>query len=143
MNHGVPDYRGIEFRPAPEAKRFRYLRIAVVLLFTGVMAFLALRRSPYLQYLPWMPRRIGVWADHNGVWRNTVAFFGFAAVVFALLGPRLTWVIALCGFGTAIEVAQIWIPVRSFDWRDIAATIAGVLIAWPVAWCIRRWTRAR
>ncbi len=114
------------------------LRIVIVLGFGAVLAFLALRPSPYLQYVPWMPRRIGVWADHNGIVRNTVAFAGFALAVYVLLGVRLRSVVALCVFGTVIEVAQLWIPGRKFDWRDIVASIAGVLIAWPFAWLLRR-----
>jgi VanZ family protein len=130
-------------RSAAEAKRFRYVRAAIVLTFTVVIAFLALRTSPYLQYISWMPRRVGVWADHNGIVRNTVAFFGFSLVVLGLLGARVAHVLAICAFGTAIEVAQLWIPGRTFDWRDIAASVAGVVLAWPVAGTVRRLVSAR
>ena len=101
------------------------------------MAFLALRTSPYLQYIPWMPRRVGVWADHNGIVRNTAAFFVFAIAVFLLVGRRAWHVVALCLFASSIEVAQLWIRGRVFDWRDILASIAGILLAWPVAWAWR------
>lgn len=116
----------------------RYARLSIVVVGAAALAFLALRASPYLQYVPWMPRRVGVWADHNGIVRNTVAFFGFSLVVLGLIGARPVHVLAICAFGTAIEAAQIWIPGRTFDWRDIVATIAGVLLAWPVAWTARR-----
>jgi glycopeptide antibiotics resistance protein len=109
--------------------------------FTAVMAFLALRSSPYLQYIPWMPRRLGVWADHHGVLRNTVGFFVFAFAIYLLVGRRPWQVAVLCIFATAIEVAQIWIPGRTFDWRDIVASIIGVLLAWPVAWLLARGLR--
>jgi hypothetical protein len=127
----------------PEVKRVRYVKIAVVLTLAAIMAFLALRASPYLQYVSWMPRRVGVWADHNGVLRNTVAFFGFSLVVLGLLGVRAWHVAGLCVFGTVIEVAQIWIPSRRFDWKDIVATIVGILLAWPVAWGVRRLASVR
>jgi hypothetical protein len=132
-----------ENRSAMEARRSYYIRLVVVVTFGAVIAFLALRASPYLQYVSWMPRRVGIWADHNGVLRNTVAFFGFSLVVLGLLGARAAQVLAICAFGTAIEVAQIWIPSRTFDWRDIGATISGVLLAWPVAWGLRRLAAAR
>jgi hypothetical protein len=103
-----------------------------------VIAFLALRRSPYLQYVSWMPREIGVWADSHGVVRNTAAFFGFGMAVLVLFGAQAWLVLALCCFGTTVEVAQIWIPGRVFDWKDIGASIAGVVLAWPLAWWFHR-----
>lgn len=127
----------------PATRRRHYSRVLVVLALGAVLAFLALRSSPYLQYVPWMPRRIGVWADHNGIVRNTVAFAGFALAVYLLLGARLRYVVALGVFGTAIEVAQLWIPGRAFDWRDIVASIVGVLLAWPFAWAGRRLVASR
>ena len=106
---------------------------------TGLIAFLALRTSPYLQYIPWMPRRIGVWADHNGIVRNAAAFFVFALVAFLVVGRRPWHVFALCLFATALEVAQLWIRGRVFDWRDIFASIIGILLAWPLlGHCARR-----
>ena len=102
------------------------------------MAFLALRSSTSFRELFWMPHAFASWADVHGVWRNVIGFFGFGLVVLTLLRPRLPLVIALCAFGTALEVAQLWIPTRVFDWRDIVASIGGILLAWPVAWFIRR-----
>jgi hypothetical protein len=134
---------GTAFRPGTEAKRFRCMKLALVLALGAAIAFLALRSSPYLQYVSWMPRKVGVWADHNGILRNTVAFFGFAVVVLSLFGARALHALAICVFGTAIEVAQLWIPGRTFDWKDIVASIAGVLLAWPFAWAVRRLAAAR
>jgi glycopeptide antibiotics resistance protein len=113
-------------------------RIVLVLALAGVIAFFALRASPYLQYIPWMPRSIGVWADHNGVLRNTVAFFVFALAVYLLVGCRVWHIVALSCFATLVEVAQRWVPGRVFDWDDIVASIAGILLAWPIGWVLRR-----
>ena len=118
-------------------------RAGLALALGAVVAFLALRTSPYLQYIPWLPRSVGVWADHNGILRNTAAFFVLALLVYFLLGRGLGCVLALALFGTAVEVAQIWIRGRVFDWRDIVASIAGILLAWPVAWVFRRRPAAR
>ena len=117
--------------------RSRMLRLIVVAGLAATIAFLALRTSPYLQYLPWMPRRIGIWADHHGIVRNVAAFFALSLAVYFLLGRGGWTVLALCGFGTAVEVVQRWIPGRVFDWWDILASIGGVLIAWLVAWLLR------
>lgn len=115
---------------------FRLRGLAVVIV-AAALAYFALRTSPYLQYIPWMPRPVGVWADSNGILRNAVAFFIFAGLVFLLVGRGLWHVLAACAFGAGIEVAQLWIPGRVFDWRDIVASIAGVLCAWPLVWLLR------
>jgi glycopeptide antibiotics resistance protein len=114
------------------------LRILLVLLGAAAIAFLALRSSPYLQYIPWMPRAIGVWADSNGILRNVAAFFALGVLIFVFLGRRPIHVLAAIGFGTALEVAQLWIPGRVFDGWDIAASTAGILLAWPVSWLLCR-----
>ena len=114
------------------------LRLLLVLALGGVIAFLALRTSPYLQYIPWMPRRIGVWADSNGITRNSAAFFVLALGAYLLVGRGIWQVAGLCLFATGIEVAQLWIRGRVFDWQDIVASIAGILLAWPIAWAFRR-----
>ncbi len=126
----------------PKSRVARSARIALVAGFAAILAFLALRTSPHLQYVPWMPRQIGVWADHHGVSRNTVAFFVFGLGAFLVIGTRIRRVLALAGFATALEVAQLWIPGRTFDWRDIVASLAGLALAWPVAWAVRRRFRA-
>lgn len=120
--------------------RHRVLALLFVAAFAGLLAFFALRSSAFFQPIEWLPRPIGRWADRHGVARNIVAFFAFGLAALAILGTRWTWVLALCAFGTALEVAQLWIPTRVFDWRDIAATVAGVLAAWPFAWLVRRFT---
>ena len=127
----------------PRTLSSNMFRIVLVVALAGVLAFLALRTSPYLQYIPWMPRRIGVWADHNGIVRNAAAFFAFALIVYLLVGRRAWQVAGLCFFATAVEVAQLWIRGRVFDWRDIAASIIGVLLAWPVAWAFRTRSTSR
>ncbi len=120
------------------ASRSHWLKVVAVLGLAAVITFLALRSSPYLQYIPWMPRRIGVWADSNGIGRNAVAFFALALPVFLLVGRRLVHGVALAAFATVIEVAQLWIPGRVFDWRDIVASVAGIVVAWAVSWAVRR-----
>jgi len=43
-------------------------------------------------------------------------------------GPRLCLVFAITGYGIVAEVAHNWIPMRSFQWSDLAANLAGILI---------------
>lgn len=115
----------------------RCVRWGLVLGAVGVIAFFALRRSPYLQYIPWMPRGVGVWADSHGILRNVAAFLVLALLAFVLLGRRRVVLIGLSLFATGVEVAQLGIRGRVFDWRDIVASLAGVLLAWAIAWLLR------
>ena len=124
-------------------RRALFCRVLVLLAIAGIVGFLALRTSPYLQYISWMPRPVGVWADSNGIVRNVAAFFVFALAAFLLVGRGVLQVAALCLFATSIEVAQLWVRGRVFDWRDIVASIAGILLAWPVAWAFRRRSASR
>lgn len=116
----------------------RTWRVLAGILLGAVIGFLALRSSPYVQHLPWMPRWLGEWADSNGIVRNVVAFFALGLGWFVLVSRQWWHVIALAGFGVALEVAQRWIPGRIFDWRDIIASLAGVLFAWLAAALLAR-----
>ena len=119
------------------------VRIGLAAAFTGLMAFFSLRSSTYLHTVPWMPHWLGNWADHHGIFRNTVGFFVFGLTMLLLLGTRAWHLATLCVFATAVEVAQIWIPTRRYDWKDIVASVAGLLLAWPIAWLLaRRWRTA-
>lgn len=117
-------------------------RLTVVLCFAGVLAFLSLRASSHVHTLPWIPGFIGTWADTHGIVRNTAAFFAFGLLALPVLGRGWRVALALAVFATLIEVAQIWIPSRNFDLLDIAASLAGLALAWlfvrAAAWLLAR-----
>lgn len=98
----------------------------------GCAGFCALRASPNMTEIVWLPRWLSVWADNYGVLRNVVAFavVGVAVMAVAGTGHRIT--VTLAVFATGLEVAQLWIPERWFDWKDIVASLAGLAIAWAV-----------
>lgn len=121
----------------------KFLRLGCVVLAIAVIAFLALRSSPAMREVPWIPRHIAYWADSHGVSRNIVAFFGLGLVVL-LAFSRAGWVfMLLCLLAAGLELAQIWIPGRQFDAADIVASIAGLALAWPAAWAITRVRREK
>lgn len=117
-------------------------RVSLLITLVGIFGFLGLRQSPQLREVAWMPEWIGQWVDSHGVMRNAVGFFGLGLAVFFLFGPSGRIAAALCVFGTVLEVAQIWIPSREFDWRDIVTSVAGVLVAWACARALPRLFRA-
>jgi glycopeptide antibiotics resistance protein len=121
---------------------FVRVRVAVVFALVLVFLFLGWRSSPWFSELHWMPRFFARWADHHGVARNVVGFFGFGFVVFVLIGRRWLPVVAAALFATGVEVVQIWIPHRIFDLKDIYASLLGLALAWIIvatgAWILRR-----
>lgn len=113
----------------------------------GLFMFFAWRASPWLSELPWLPHWLSAWADEYGVARNVAAFFAFGLVGFTLLGRGWRPAVLQGIFATGLEVVQIWLPRRLFDWRDIAASLLGLFLGWlgvtAVAWLIRTGRRRR
>lgn len=98
----------------------------------SALGYLALRPSPFLQEVPWVPSFLGDWSDRHGVARNVLGFGVAGLALFALVpsGRRRLAVMVLAGFAAAVEIAQIWIPARTFDLADIGASWLGVGLAW-------------
>lgn len=137
---------GQSLRPSPACAPLRFrglLAGAVVLGAAAVLAFLALRASPYLGDLPWLPRWLSRWADHHGVARNAAAFLGFGLLFFPLAGRRWPQIAGAAAFSIALELAQLWIPARIFDMKDIAASLLGLALAWGLTACLARAVRGR
>jgi hypothetical protein len=142
-------------------------RIAAVTAFVfglAVILYFTFRESSRVAEISWMPPRWGLWLDDHDEFRHFIGFAAFAAIVFALnfddvlnrsrskfirkfrssrnrtgrLGGLLVLVYAL-------ELAQINMPHRDFDWLDIVNGWAGVLAAWSVwfGWRTRQRRRRR
>jgi hypothetical protein len=122
--------------PSESTAAFRRWRpvFGVLILVAAALLFMffAWRSSPRLGQLPWLPRTLTRWADRHGIARNVVGFFGLGVLAFALMGRRWPQVLLVAAFATVLEVAQIWIPHRFFDPKDIYASLLGVALAWVV-----------
>jgi hypothetical protein len=86
----------------------------------------------------------GQLAANIGLSTNPAHFVAFLALSVsggALLWParalRLGGVLALAGF--FVEVAQIWIPGRAFEWADVTANAAGAGTGGILAHCWFVW----
>jgi hypothetical protein len=93
----------------------------------GVIAYLALRASPWVGEVPWIPRWLSDWADRNGNLRNLPAFAALAAVLMFALGRHPGAALAAV-LSAALELAQVFISGRTFDWADIGWSLAGVAL---------------
>lgn len=106
----------------------RVLLCGMALVGCGLVLFLALRGSPHLRELPWMPDWLGAWADRHGRLRNLPAFAGLAVLLFPFAGIFRGACLA-GGLAVVVECVQIALPGRIFDWADIFWSLVGVAAA--------------
>lgn len=80
-----------------------------------------------------LPHGVAAWLDRHGVLRNVPAFAVLAVPLLLVVPtgrPRWHAVVGLALLAEVIEYAQIWLPNRHFDWRDIVSSLAGVAMGW-------------
>ena len=106
-------------------------RIAKVLLVLaiGVILWLALHPSPPIS---------GLQLDKL----NHLAAFFVLALLTEYAFPSATIsaqkLAPLLGFGLLIEVLQYWVGYRYFEWLDVAADAAGIVLFWVIRGTLRR-----
>lgn len=134
----------------PDSRRRRFGRWAVLAgagLACVAAAYLALRPSPYVSEVVWVPKGLAIWADRHGDIRNLVAFAlvglvaGGAGRLAGLGAYRLLLGVAVLAAG--VEIAQLGIAGRVFSWVDIAWSWAGVGVAWLVLKLVSGANRSR
>jgi hypothetical protein len=133
------------------------VKAAKVLVFFAFAAILAVvlyftfRASPNVSTLPWMPARWGLWLDDHDEFRHFIGFAVLAAVGFmlnfdALVNRSRSRFIRrfrssrnrtgrLGGFLVLVyllELGQLGMPERDFDWLDVVNGWAGIVLAWVV-----------
>src|SRR6185369_5869529 len=131
-------------------------------LLLAIILFFTFRGSSNVSDLSWMPERWGLWLDEHDEFRHFIGFAVFAALGFALdldavftksrfrflrrfkpsrnrtgrLGAFLVFVYLL-------ELGQIGMPQRDFDWMDIVNGWGGILLAWSIWFAIKSTQRRR
>ena len=108
-------------------------RIAKVLLVIaiGVILWLALSANP--------PRAVGL-LDFDKL-NHLGAFFVLALLTdyaFPSVAVSALKLLPLLGFGLLIEVLQYCIGYRYFEWLDVMADAAGIVLFWLVRGALRR-----
>jgi hypothetical protein len=132
-------------------KAAKALTLAVFLAIFAVVLFFTFRSSPNVSGLSWMPERWGLWLDDHDEFRHFIGFAVFAAAGFMLnidpwvsrsrsriirrlrstryrtgrLGAFLVLVYVL-------ELGQLGMSHRDFDWLDVVNGWGGVILAWVV-----------
>ena len=108
-------------------------RIAKILLVLaiGVILWLALSANP--------PRAAGLF-DFDKL-NHLTAFFVLALLTeyaFPSVTVSAQKLVPLLGFGLLIEVLQYWVGYRYFEWLDVAADAAGIVLFWVLRGALRR-----
>lgn len=102
-----------------------------------VIAFLALRPESEIKKINFMPRDVALFFDRHDFLKNVI---GFAGLRFALAVALAPWSRTLGGgwrgnlrisaatgaLVVCLELVQLTMPRRSFDWNDIAAGMLGI-----------------
>lgn len=119
---------------------WRMVRWGLVGTASLVICYLALRASPEIQTIPWMPRVVGGFLAQNDFLANLLGFVTLTLIVQAAFSGwsrpslvRFGWrVMALSVMVVGLEWAQLFLPRRNFDVKDMLAGLAGVAMAsWP------------
>jgi hypothetical protein len=140
-------------------------RIAAVLAFLclfGLILFFTFRHTSRVSDLAWMPERWGLWFDAHDEFRHFLGFAVFAGMGFAInLDPffsksrhrfirrfrssrnRTGRLGAFLVLIYLLELGQIGMPERDFDWMDIVNGWAGVLLAWTFWFMFKSNSRRR
>jgi hypothetical protein len=118
------------------------LRSLPFLALLGLVAFLSVRPSPFMAGVPFFPDWLAAWADGAEHAPHTLAFAVLGIVGFWARYPaRLAWpslqaipaflinVPLLMAMAILLEVPQLWIETRAFNWADIYAAWVGLGIA--------------
>jgi colanic acid biosynthesis glycosyl transferase WcaI len=111
--------------------------LVLTMLLLGFVAYLALRPTPVISTVPGMPKFMGRFFDTHDGFKNwfgfmTLAFAGFQA--FSRRRPpgraahreQVVWAAFCTALTCVFELAQLWIPHRTSDWRDILSGCAGI-----------------
>jgi glycopeptide antibiotics resistance protein len=111
---------------ARKPNRYHLALLAVLLLFT-LFEELYLRR--------WLWSHYGSKSILAGSLPNFLAVLVLGVGLIVIKPPRegksvLRPIAAIVAGLTLYEIAQIWMPNRTFDWNDLFATILGGVVCW-------------
>jgi hypothetical protein len=129
-------------------------KVLSVFAFLGILTlilFFTFRASTNVSDLSWMPQRWGLWFDEHDEFRHFIGFAVFAATGFLVnLDPvfnrarsrfvrkfrssrnRTGRLGAFLVLVYALELGQLAMPGREFDWLDVVNGWGGVVFSWGI-----------
>jgi small-conductance mechanosensitive channel len=133
-------------------RRMQRNNLIVLLLFLAVIGFIlyvTFRSSPKITEIPWFPTFLAVWFDEHDEIRHLIGYGVLAALTFWVRFDfsdsrhrflrklrtsryRTGRLGALFVMIYLLELTQLPLQHRDFDWMDIVNGWAGVLLAWLV-----------
>lgn len=137
----------------------KWAKVGLVLAFGLILAtiiFFTFRGSAKVSDLSWMPQRWGLWFDEHDEFRHFIGFAVFSAVTFMLnfdatlnrsrsrfirkfrsSANRTGRLGALLVLIYLLELGQLLLPNREFDWLDVVNGWAAVLVTWAIWFSIK------
>lgn len=111
--------------------------------------YVSLRKSPYLAEVPLVPGWVGNYLDNHENSRHLIGYTALAGIcgwTFCRGKGGRSWLVLWCLLGLLallLETAQMALPDRHADWRDVAWSWAGSAVGAVLAWVIGdRYTKA-
>ena len=125
----------------------QWARLIPLLVIAPLIAFLALREEPSVHGVPGLPRSLVHFFDSHDFLNNVTGFAALAASMHLAFGrrrePRRRMAFRAGGVAAAVvalEIAQIWLPARSCDWKDVLAGWLGITVASVLSAIVSRWS---
>lgn len=90
----------------------------------------------FVVYMSLTPSPMQLPVEQGDKFSHTLAYLGLMSWFANLYEGRTERVMLAAGFmvmGVGLEYAQRWTGIRSFEVLDMAAGIAGVIVAWLIA----------
>lgn len=118
----------------------------------GFILYVTFRSSPKITDIPWFPNSLAVWFDEHDEIRHLIGYGVLAALTFWVRFDfsdsrfRLVRKFRTSRYRTGrlgalfvliylLELAQLPLPDRDFDWMDIINGWIGVVLAW-IIWLV-------
>lgn len=124
----------------------RHLCWALLGLGTLAAAWLTLRSSGNFPRAAWLPDALATWVDEHGRLRNVPAYLLLSLPALMLAPPekRVRAALGMAVLAGGLELAQLAVGSRRFDWWDIALSWLGVSFGYAYCvWAKRGWEALR
>lgn len=118
------------------------VRVGQLGLLAGVVLcmYLAWRPSPFLSEVWWIPREFARWADGQFNLRTAIPFAALGLIATLIHGNNLRRLapvmLGLAFLGVVLEIGQLFIATRSFQWGDIGFAWLGAAIGLTIGICL-------